>query len=84
MHSAKCADAGVFELGNPSADLLAVRWIRKRYASKLEAIVVYGTVIRTFTAIARLLKSGISAGRLVAVLQDSETFINEIEDAAVR
>lgn len=83
MHSAKCADAGIFQLGNPSADLLAVRWIRKRYSSKMEPVVVYGTVIRAFTAVARLLRSGVAASRVVTVLQDSESFISEIEDSVV-
>lgn len=83
MHSAKCADAGIFELGNPCADLLAVRWIRRRYSSKMEAIVVYGTVIRALTAVARLMRSGVAASRLVVVLPDSESCITEIEDETV-
>lgn len=70
-------------MGNPSADILAMKWLRKRYTPKVEIIVVYGSTIKALTAIQRLMRAGISGSRLMAVLPDSATMIDEIEDALV-
>ena len=70
-------------MGNPTADYLAVKWLRKRYTPKVEMIVVYGATIKALTAIQRLMRAGIPGTRLMAVLPDTETVIDEIEEASV-
>lgn len=83
MHPSKCADCGIFELGNPTADFLAVKWLRKRYTPKVEIIVIYGSTIKALTAVQRLVRAGIPCNRLMAVLPDSASMIDEIEEASV-
>lgn len=83
MHPARCADAGIFELGNPAADLLALRWVRKRHItsgaggqqSKADGgtVVLAGLALHVFHAANTLLQLGISAEHIVcSVLEEAE------------
>eukprot|EP01038_Epipyxis_sp_PR26KG_P007433 gene7433-10129_t len=86
LHSSKCADMGVFELGNPSADLLALKWIRKRYNPNkaLEtSIMISGTALKVLSAVSKLTKLGISQQRIVAVISDYESMMEDITDVKI-
>ena len=46
------SDSGIFGLGNPAADLLALRWVKKREGQP-EPFVIHGVYIDAMAAAAR-------------------------------
>lgn len=75
VHPAKCADAGIFGLGNPSADILAVNWAQRRTANKNDPIVITGGAIKVLTAAEGLIRAGIPASKIIGVTQDYDTAV---------
>lgn len=75
VHPAKCADAGIFSLGNPSADLLAVQWAQRRTANKNDPIVIAGSALKALTAAQGLIRAGIPASKIICVTSDADNRI---------
>lgn len=75
----------MFELGNPAADLLALKWIRKRYTPKFDSsVVVYGSALNVFHASSKLIRLGIAAQRIVAVIPELAIYLAGVDDQVVR
>lgn len=83
VHPAKCADAAIFALGNPAADLLALSWIKKRLANRSDPVIICGVAIKVFAAAEGLLKSGVEPSRIVLVVSDSADYIEGCTDQQV-
>mmetsp|Transcript_16681 Transcript_16681/g.28251 ORF Transcript_16681/g.28251 Transcript_16681/m.28251 type:complete len:1262 (-) Transcript_16681:1911-5696(-) len=83
LHPAQCADAGIFSLGNPSADILALKYIRKRYPSRSDDVVVAGSGLPVFAAVAKLLKIGIDPMRITLVEREEEGRISGLKEKAI-
>jgi hypothetical protein len=82
-HPARCADLGVFSLGNPAVDTKALRYIQHRYASRADDIVVSGSGLPVFAAVARLLKYGVSPTRITVVVREEEGTIQGLTEKNV-
>jgi hypothetical protein len=72
MHPARCADVGIFSLGNPTIDLLALRYIKQRYNNRNDDVVISGAGLAVFHAAGRLLKVGVSPMRITLVVREEE------------
>lgn len=83
MHPSKCGDCGIFSLGNPTADLLALRWVRRRH-SRPDSIVVYGDALRAFGCAAKLMRYGVPSNKIVVVVSEESPQFSAIEDSTVR
>ena len=83
MHPAKCADAGIFGLGNPVADQEARRFIHKRYPGRSEDVVVSGSGVQAFTAVEQLLSMGIAPARITVVVPEEEGKVAGIPEKKV-
>lgn len=83
LHPARCADVGVFSLGNPAADLHALRYIRQRYANRSDDVVVSGSGLPVFTAVARLLKIGVAPTRITVVVREDEGHVEGLTEKNV-
>lgn len=79
MHPAQCADMGVFSLGNPSADFLAVKWIKKR-SPKADPIAIFGNYLDALCATTRLLSLGVEAKRIAMVVPDEPSSLEGVDD----
>jgi hypothetical protein len=82
-HPARCADLGVFSLGNPAVDTKALRYIQHPYASRADDIVVSGSGLPVFAAVARLLKYGVSPTRITVVVREEEGTIQGLTEKNV-
>ncbi|KAJ1433137.1 hypothetical protein B484DRAFT_478475 [Ochromonadaceae sp. CCMP2298] len=83
LHPARCADVGVFSLGNPASDALALAYIRKRYPNRSDDIVVSGSGLPVFAAVARLLKLGLDPMRITVVVHEEEGKIQGLKEKSV-
>lgn len=70
-------------MGCPLTDAEALNYVSKSNNDDPEVIVVYGSAIKCLTAVSRLLKAGISFGRIVAVVKDAPGCIDDVVDPAV-
>jgi len=66
LHPTLCAERGIFGLGNPKADYIAVKWLKAQ--PRNPQIVVYGSVFQGLNAVGRLLKYGIDPSLITIVL----------------
>jgi hypothetical protein len=80
VHPAKCADAGIFGLGNPAADLLATQWAQRRTANKNDPIVISGGAVRCLAAAEGLIRAGIPASKIICVTQDYDSQLAGLGD----
>jgi hypothetical protein len=83
-HPARCADIGVFSLGNPAADAKALRYVKQRYSSRSDDVVVSGSGLAVFAAVARLLRFGLSPTRITVVVREEEGAIQGLYEKNVR
>ena len=83
MHPSKCGDCGIFSLGNPTADLLALRWVRRRH-SRPDPIVIYGDALKAFGCAAKLMRYGVPPTKIVVVVSEESPQFADIEDSTVR
>lgn len=83
-HPARCADIGVFSLGNPQVDAKALRYIQHRYPGRSDDVVVSGSGLAVFAAVARLLKFGVAPMRITVVVKDDEGTIQGLAEKNVR
>eukprot|EP01037_Dinobryon_pediforme_P018940 gene18940-19279_t len=81
-HPSKCADCGIFSLGNPTADLLALRWVKRRN-NRGDPIVVYGEALRAFCCAAKLIRSGIPPNKIVVAVSEESPFFASIDDTSM-
>jgi hypothetical protein len=85
VHPAKCADVGIFALGNSAADLIALSYVKKRTASRSEYfVVVCGRAIRVLTAAEGLIRAGVDAGKIVCVIEEAADQLQGCGAMAVR
>ncbi|RYH29030.1 DUF4821 domain-containing protein [archaeon] len=75
IHPAKCADAGIFTLGNPSADLIALSYVKKRTASRAESVVIAGKAIKVLVAAESLVRAGVDPNKIACVVNDVPSLI---------
>lgn len=72
LHPLKCADLGVFGLGNMTYDTLASNWIEKKKNSKNDTIAVVGLAAYAFHTIETLIRDhNISPDKIVCILSES-------------
>ena len=71
MHSTSCEKRGVFGIGDPATDKLALSWIQNQERSKWP-VVIYGTGIDVIGAIGILMKHGVPSRRLTAVIPSED------------
>jgi hypothetical protein len=83
VHPAKCADAGIFALGNPTADLLAAAWVKKRAQNRNEPIVICGTALKVLTATEGLLRCGVDPDKIVCVINEHDDQFEGCQDFTV-
>ena len=83
LHPAKCAEIGVFSLGSPAADLQALRYIRNRYSARSDDVVVSGSGLPVFAAVARLLRAGMSPTRITVVVREEEGRVEGLNEKNV-
>ncbi len=83
VHPAKCADAAIFSLGNPAADLLALTWVKKRIANRSDPVVICGVALKVLAAAEGLLRAGVEPSRIVLVVNDAVDYIEGINDSQV-
>ena len=94
MHSSACEKRGIFGLGDPYTDTLALKWIQNQDKTKWPTI-VYGTGIDVVSAIGALMKLGIPSRRISAVIpsddlpenchpQINETIIRALRSSGVQ
>lgn len=84
VHPSKCADAGIFSLGNPAADLLAINWVRKRAQNRNEPIIICGAALKVLTAAESLLRAGIDPNKIVCLIHELEENIEGCQELTVR
>lgn len=82
-HPARCADVGVFSLGNAAADAKALRYVQQRYATRSDDVVVSGSGLPVFAAVARLLKFGLAPTRITVVVREPEGTIEGLTEKNV-
>ena len=82
-HPSRCADIGVFSLGNPAADIKALRYIQQRGTSHTQDVIVSGSGLAVFTAVARLLKFGIEPTRITVAVREEEGNITGLTEKNV-
>lgn len=70
VHPAKCADAGIFALGNPAADLLALSYVKKRAVNRAESVVICGQGVKVLAAAEGLIRSGIEPSKIACVIEE--------------
>lgn len=83
VHPAKCADAGIFALGNPASDLLALSWVKKRAVNRTEPVVICGVALKVLAAAEGLIRGGIEPARIVCVITDAPENIEGCNDLIV-
>lgn len=76
MHPARCADSGIFSLGNPTIDTIAMKYIKKRYPARTDDVIVYGSGLVALTAVSKLLQIGLSPNRITFVVPEEEGVID--------
>ena len=75
-HPTRCADSGIFALGNPTIDNIALKYIKKRYPARTDDVIVYGSGLAALVAVSKLLRIGLSPNRITLVVQEEEGVID--------
>ena len=76
MHPARCADSGIFSLGNPTSDTIAMKYIKKRYPTRTDDVIVYGSGIAALTVVSKLLQIGLTPNRITLVVSEEEGVVD--------
>jgi hypothetical protein len=71
MHPATCSERGIFGLGNPFADEVALRWALQHSDGHNNGVVVYGTGIDALSAVGSLM-THIAPERITLVTPDAD------------
>jgi hypothetical protein len=67
-------------LGNASADLLAISWVKKRAQNRNEPVLISGTALKVLTATEGLLRAGIDPQKIVCLISESDEMIEGCSD----
>lgn len=64
-------------IGNPSADNLAISWLKRRSTIKNDNIAISGIFIKVMTAAQGLIARGYDPSKLVCIIEEKQDTIEE-------